>query len=584
MRIIPQTRHHLLGDDELVLGTVAGDVLDQAEREATTDPDNSSIPRRTDAPLVRTPLVARQRHMHIIGSNGSGKSRFMRSLIQQDIRDGRGVCVIDPHGTLCADLLGWLANRPRLAKHRKVRYFDVGKGDNVLAFNPLQTDHPLSAHATAIRVADAIGRLFSDDELRHQPRTMEVLVALLISLVEARRPLADYPLFMNPRYRFNVAHIIDGLHNDATREQWRFLEKYKDNEFIEYVSSVSRRLYTLMANPIISAIFSQTEQTMDLRQAMDGGEILLFNLADTALFDATSAQLFGLLLISTLFADCKLRNTTRPFFLYLDEAHRFLGGGDIAKMFEEARKFGLHLVLAHQNLGQLRDAGERIFATVMNEAEIKTVFKIQEPEDAQYLVQLMFRNGLIDPGRVKDVLTKPTVVGYSIGTLNAWMNSQSEVKGSGTNSISGGAISMLPDGDFLTGPTTVGQVQSNADTKLDSVAKGSASAKTSAESLMPILEDRPSGTWPIEEQVFMLADDISSLERQHGVVSVGGSLSVKFRALDVPDEFTSTAKRAAYLTQIHNDNPYLQPFKTHRLNIPDEQPKPPVVEPDDFLE
>lgn len=537
-----------------------------------------------DVPSVHAPEAARQRHMHIVGSNGSGKSRFMRSLIQQDIREGRGVCLIDPHGTQCADVLAWLANRPRLAKHRKVRYFDVGSGRNVLAFNPLKSDHPLEAHATATRVADAIGRLFSDEELRHQPRTLEVLVATLISLVEAERPLADYPLFLNPRYRYNVEHILEGLHNEPTREQWRFLSKYKDNEFVEYVSSVSRRLYTLMANPVIGSIFSQTEETIDFRKAMDNGEVLLFNLADTHIFDATSAQLFGLLLISTLFAECKLRDTTNPYYLYVDEAHRFLAGSDIARMFEEARKFGLHLVLAHQNLGQLRDAGERVFATVMNEAEIKTVFKIAEPEDAEYLVKLIFRNGLIDPAKIKDVLTKPTVVGYSIGTLKAWMRSNSEIKGEGTNAIAGNSISLLADGGLLEPQTQIGEAKSEAETKLSSTAKGFAEAQSKAETMMPILEDRPSGTWPIEEQIFMLADEIASMPRQHGVVSIGGAMSIKFRALDTPDEVIAPNAFNNYIAKLETDNPYLRRFKPHRLQVPDEQPKQPAEEPDSFLE
>lgn len=555
---------------DIQLGTLASGIGEQAGLDADAS--------------VHAPEASRQRHMHIVGSNGSGKSRFMRSLIQQDIKQGRGVCLIDPHGTQCKDVLAWLANRPRLAKHRKIRYFDVGAAKNVLAFNPLKADDKLEAHATAVRVADAIGRLFSDEELRHQPRTLEVLVALLISLVESKKPLSDYSIFLNPKHRHNVRHLIDNLENDPTRQQWDFLSKYKDNEFVEYVSSVSRRLYTLMANPVIGSIFSQTEEAIDFGKAMDDGEILLFNLADTKLFDANSAQLFGLLLISTLFSECKMRKNTNPYYLYIDEAHRFLAGSDISRMFEEARKFGLHLVLAHQNLGQLRDAGERVFATVMNEAEIKTVFKIQEPEDAEYLVKLIFRNGLIDPGLVKDVLTKPTVVGYSIGTLKSWASSQSEVKGSGTNSIAGNAISLLPDGGMLTTPTQVGEVQSSADTDLDSLAKGHASSQSQAEAMMPILEDRAGGTWPLEEQIFVLADEIASMQRQHGVVSIGGAMSVKFRALDTPDVFVSTAVFDEFIQYIELENPYLKPFKVHRLSVPKEQPIARPSDPESYVE
>ena len=121
--------------NDLIVGTITDDVLNGLKENCD--------------PNIVAPEKARQRHMHIVGSNGSGKSRFMRSLIQQDIREGRGLCLIDPHGTQCQDVLKWLATNPRLAKHRKVRYFSVGDGEENIAFNPLRIDDPLHAHATA---------------------------------------------------------------------------------------------------------------------------------------------------------------------------------------------------------------------------------------------------------------------------------------------------------------------------------------------------------------------------------------------------------------------------------------------------
>lgn len=555
---------------DLVLGTLPQDVL-------------NGLGERIENIDIIAPQKARQRHMHIIGSNGSGKSRFMRSLIQQDIKEGRGLCLIDPHGTQCEDVLAWLANRPRLAKHRKVRYFKVGEGRNTIAFNPLAVTDRLCAHATATRVADAIGRLFSEDELRHQPRTHEVLVLLLITLAENNLSLADYPLFLNAQYRPDVEHLITGLTNRLAREQWRLLARYKTNDFTEYVSSVARRLFTLMSNPVIGSVFSQVDATIDLRRSMDAGEILLFNLCDTEIFDGDSAQLFGLLLISSLFSQSKLRANIDPYFLYLDEAHRFLSGSNLAEIFEECRKYGLHLALAHQNLGQLRDAGARVFSTVINEAEIKAVFSIKEPEDAQYLVRLLYRNGAIDPNRVKDILTKPTVVGYTIGHLQSRSESSSMVQGSGQNDISGTAISLTPDVGWMVAPTQLGQVRSNSSTALDTHAQGTASARTRSEALIPTLEDRPGGTWSIDEQIFVLADDLASLPVQYGVISIGGRVCLKFRALDAPDEPISQSLLAAYLARVEAENPYLQPLEMQERSIPRPPPKPLPQEPD-FLE
>ncbi|WP_420860323.1 type IV secretory system conjugative DNA transfer family protein [Algirhabdus cladophorae] len=553
-----------------MLGTVAEDVV-------------NGLGQRMEAPEIIAPEKARQRHMHIVGSNGSGKSRFMRSMIQQDIAEGRGLCLIDPHGTQCQDVLKWLSQRPRLLKHRKVRYFKIGGGETTVAFNPLALTDPRHAHATGTRVADAIGRLFSEEELRHQPRTHEVLVLLLMTLAEAGLTLADYPLLLNPRYRPDVQPLMDQLQNRLAREQWSLLTRYKDNDFLEYVSSVARRLFTLMANPVIGATFSQRVETIDLRAAMDQGEILLFDLKDTEIFDADSAQLFGLLLISSLFGQSKLRDNTKSYFLYLDEAHRYLSGSNVSEMFEECRKYGLHIVLAHQNLGQLRDAGERVFSTVINEADVKAVFSIKEPEDATYLVRLLYRGGLIDPSKIKDVLTKPTVVGYSIGYLEGQSISESSVSGSGQNSVAGSAISLTPDAGLLTSPTALGQMTSESSSDVSSHAKGTATSRSKAQTLMPVLEDRASGTWPIEEQVFVLADDLASLPTQYGVISIGGRINMKFRALDAPDEVVAASAFNRFLEQLEQNNPYLTLVDQDQVVEPMLPGRAPPVEPD-FLE
>ena len=553
---------------ELMLGTVAEDVV-------------NGLGDKIETPPIIAPLNARERHMHIVGSNGSGKSRFMRTLIQQDIQEGRGLCLVDPHGTQCADVLAWLANRPRLAKHRKVRHFKIGSGEEVIAFNPLETDDPRNASATAKRVADAIGRLFSKEELRHQPLTQEVLVLLLMTLAETGLTLADYPLLLNYQNRPDVEPLLDQLQSTAAREQWKMLRAYKASEFTDYVSSVSRRLFTLMSNPVIETCFGQAEATIDLRRVMDDGEILLFDLSDTDIFDRESAQLFGLLLMSSLFTQSKLRQSTTPYFLYVDESHRFLSGSNLAEIFEECRKYGLHMVLAHQNLGQLRDAGERVFSTVVSEAEIKVVFAIKEPDDAQYLVRLLYRGGAIDPNRIKDVLTKPTVVGYAIDYLESHSESTSLVKGSGSNNISGNAISLTPDAGMLVGQTQLGEVNSSSSTNLDTSASGKATSRSRAQALMPVLEDRPGATWSVEDQVFVLADDIASLPRQHGVVSIGGRINMKFRALDAPDERIGARSLAAFLDQLRDENPYLVPVGGQRQSPALPKAKPPE-DPDFF--
>lgn len=531
---------------DIILGTIA--------------PDVESLIGGDFVGEVTAPEKSRKRHHHIVGSNGSGKSRFIQSLIRQDIRAGRGVVLIDPHGTLCTDIIQWLAEHPRLAKHRKIRVFDVGKGDNILSFNPLKINNRLEAQPNAARLADALGRLFSKEDLREQPRTLEVLLMVLITLSENGLTLGDYAQLLDPHNRSLRDFLIKQLVNQSTKDQWELLSHYRPNDFVEYVSSVSRRLYSLLANPIISLSFNMAQDSIDFSEAMDDGEILLFNLADTRVFDPVSSQLFGLLLISTLFGQSKLRKNTEPNYLYIDEAHRFLSGSNLAEIFEECRKYGLHIVLAHQNLGQLRDAGDRVFNTVMSEAEIKTIFRINEPDDAQYLTKTVF-GGLIDPERVKGVLSKPTVVGFTLNTIQSYSTSSSSSSARSKNEGMSMGITSLPDAGLLSDASQLTNTSGEASGTANVSGSSNSNTHGTSQTYLPVLEERAGGTWGVDEQVHVLANQISSLETQIGIMAVGKNEALKFRALDIPDQKTPSSILIPFISKLQADNPYLRTAK-----------------------
>ena len=58
-------------------------------------------------PVYLSPKMRQGTHTHIIGSSGTGKSKFLEWLIRQDIKNRQGLCVIDWHGTLYKDVLRW---------------------------------------------------------------------------------------------------------------------------------------------------------------------------------------------------------------------------------------------------------------------------------------------------------------------------------------------------------------------------------------------------------------------------------------------------------------------------------------------
>ena len=87
--------------------------------------------------------------------------------------------------------------------------------------------------------------------------------------------LADYHILLNPKYKEECKYLVNKLRSANTRGQRKLLDNYKDNEFVEYVSSVSRRLYTLLENPIINKSLGAKENAFNFREVVDSGDIVL---------------------------------------------------------------------------------------------------------------------------------------------------------------------------------------------------------------------------------------------------------------------------------------------------------------------
>ena len=139
--------------------------------------------------VIKLPYSARGAHMHVIGRTRSGKSRFIADLIRQDIVNGHGVCVIDPHGELYDLTINWLAQNKRIAERRKnihpVRFTDLG---TTFRYNPLRISRPEEAFSVGSNVTNAITRVYGGKDPTETPLTWFVLDLSLIHISEPTRP------------------------------------------------------------------------------------------------------------------------------------------------------------------------------------------------------------------------------------------------------------------------------------------------------------------------------------------------------------------------------------------------------------
>ena len=319
----------------------------------------------------------RRRHLHIIGQTGAGKSTLLANLIAQDLAAGRGVGVIDPHGSLAKDALGSVPSR----RAHEVVYLDPADIERPIGFNPLYGIDPDQHPVAADGVVSAFHHVWPDS---WGPRLEYLLThAIRALLCNPGSTLLGVPrLFTDDAYRTRIlARVRDPVLLAFWRNEW---DAYDARFKSEATAPILNKLGKVLADNRLRNIVAQPKSTIDLRRIMDEGRILIVNLAKGPLGEGTS-HLLGALLSTALATAALSRADTpeaerRPFNLYADEFQNYASNG-FAVILSEARKYALALTLGHQYLGQLP---ETLKHAVLGNAASFVAFRIGA-EDAPLL-------------------------------------------------------------------------------------------------------------------------------------------------------------------------------------------------------
>jgi hypothetical protein len=466
-----------------------------------------------DRKQLLLPELVRSTHMHVIGAPGQGKSKFLEHLIREDILNGEGLCLIDPHGELYTNILRWCAEHGFLDS-RRIVLFDPTESDWVFGFNPLafgiKDGEDLSYAVDAM--ARAAEQVWGGEDTLRTPLLRRVLKNVFHALAENRLTL------------YEALHLIDEHDPDGVRlrltsrlkdpvvaAQWRSFNAMPPREFREVFSSTANRLLEFLSADIVRGTIGQLQNVVDMARLMDEGAIVLVNLSGSGRLPEGQARVLGALLVNDLFLKARRRPPkSRPFYLYLDEAQRFVNE-DVSRILDEGRKFGLHLILAHQHLSQLREeAGERVYGSVMTSARSKVVFGGLATDDARILTEQLYM-GHLDLHEAKSY--RPAVTGY----IRTWLHSHSETKGqswSENSSSSESSSETVYDEDDDPSVTT-------GASSSDSSSSGGSSSETEgvAESFEPVIEWLPE-PYSIEEQVYRTMALMVNQPRQRAIVKL----------------------------------------------------------------
>ena len=321
----------------------------------------------------------REGHMYIVGKTGTGKSTLIENMVISDIKKGKGLALIDPHGDLAEDILRFIPKR----RIKDVVYFNPADIEYPTPFNPLEKVSLNKYHLVASGIISCFKKIWPDF---WGPRLEHILRHSLLSLLELpKATLLDVPkLLVNKEFRSSV---LPKVKNQQVKDFWLFeFEKYSAWLRSEAISPILNKIGQFLASTPIRNIVGQRENTFDLRKVMDEGKILICNLSKGEIGEGSSS-LLGAMMVTKIQlaalsrADLKEKKR-RPFYLYVDEIHNFLTLS-FADILSEARKYGLNLILSHQYLGQL---DKKIRAAIFGNVGTIISFKVGV-DDAEYLAR-----------------------------------------------------------------------------------------------------------------------------------------------------------------------------------------------------
>ncbi|MFA6296203.1 MAG: type IV secretion system DNA-binding domain-containing protein [Patescibacteria group bacterium] len=296
----------------------------------------------------------RRRHMYIIGQTGVGKSNLLTNMIIQDIQNGKGLCVIDPHGDLVESIL------PFVPKERV---------DDIILFEPFDINRPMGLNMLEFKTEDQkdfavqemmaiFYKLFPPEMIGPMfEHSMRNVMLTLMSDKENPGTLAEIPrMFTDNDYAKEwIAKLKDPIVKAFWEKEMAKTSDFHKSEMLGYlISKVGR----FVENEMMRNIIGQSHSSFDLRKIMDEGKVLLVNLSKGKMGEANSS-LLGLIIVSKIQMAAYSRadipeEERRDFYLYVDEFQNF-ATDSFGSILSEARKYRLSLIVAHQYIAQLEE-------------------------------------------------------------------------------------------------------------------------------------------------------------------------------------------------------------------------------------
>lgn len=311
--------------------------------------------------------------------------------IVQDIQNGKGVAIIDPHGDMALTLL---------------RYIPEDRIKDVIYFNPDDIDHPLAMNLLEIpeglkgsalerekdriteSVISVLRKIFSDDDSGGH-RIEYVLRNAIQTALTTEDPtiFTIFELLTNDTYRKKITNALPA---GTLKNFWQNeLGKAGAMQRIKMSHGVTSKIGRFEFSPATKRVMGRAKSTIDFDDILASGKILICNFSKGNLGEDTS-ELFGTAVLAKLqiaaLRRARIEQARRePFYLYVDEFQNF-ATMPFVQMLSEARKYKLFLTMAEQSTAQQDE--QRLVQIILANVGTVISFRTGSPVDEQLVLPL----------------------------------------------------------------------------------------------------------------------------------------------------------------------------------------------------
>ncbi len=317
----------------------------------------------------------RRYHMYAIGKTGTGKSTMLENMIIDDMREGKGLAVVDPHGDLIKHLLNYVPED----RVKDVILFNPADRLYPIGFNILENVNPDLKNIVASGVVGIFKKIFGES---WGPRLEYILRNTILALL-------DYPdatmlgivkILVDQDFRNKV---IDKIQDPVIKDF--FVSEYEqyDQKFrTEAIAPIQNKVGQFLSSTTIRNIVGQPKSTINIEEIMNNRKILFLDLSIGEIGEDSSA-LLGAMMITKIQLAAMRRTSIQEekrldFYLYVDEFQNF-ATESFATILSEARKYRLNLIMTNQYIAQVP---EEVINALFGNVGTMVSFRIGAPDAA----------------------------------------------------------------------------------------------------------------------------------------------------------------------------------------------------------